>query len=391
VDNRYKYRLLESIQIKDKMVDISEQIKYTSTTEVYKVISNLENREEYILKIIYGESEEAINTISLYLNDKNDYFVKTIALKKENNKTFLLLKYYKDNSIFEYIKNNILTEQQRDKLIMKILKIGCFLHQQNYLHADIKPNNFFIEQDDIRLGDLDSLRKLDNLQMDNIDAICGTKGFKYTNTNIYTLKDEIFAYIATIYYIEEGSPLMSSNEFLELSKEDDTFYTFNTHARERINYLSRETIRNYLLDILDSLEMEYSYKKLDCCSLLENFKSIEEREEKEIEKRKKRIKREKIWKKAILITLGGVALISISIFLFKRTNIPTCQEAFFVDEQIIRVNEKTGNSFYTYTKDKKFVPLLEERQEEFIDKKNHLKNSKGEVIECLDGRVHITF
>lgn len=377
----YKFKLLESIKIKNRTLIVEEQIKCTSTKEVYNVVSNFEDKEQYILKTIYGEDDEALNTVKFYINDKSNYFVEVVDYYQENSKTFLLLKKYHEKTILEYIDHNReLTEQQRDALIANILEIGCHLHKRDYLHADIKPENFFIDKNIVRLGDLESLIELENLHQDTIHALYGTKGYKYSSNDSYALKDEIFAYIATIYYIEVGERLIPVADFIELTKEENPIDAINGHARENINYIARESIKSYLLDILDILEDDDSDEKLDCCYMREHFSlTLPKEEESKISK----------WKKPIIITtIGAVSLFTLTL-LFTQPNSPSCTQAHFIDDQTIEVTTNGADLFYTYTKEKKFVPVAESRYEELFSSPHLFKTSDGKVVECKDGRVRV--
>ena len=388
MENEYRYEKNQQIQLNSRTVTIHEQIKSTSTKEVYRVIGDFENRKEYILKAIYGDDNEAQNTINLYMKDKKSYFMEMVDFYSDDTKTFLLLKYYKEKTIFEYVQKNYLDDKQRDNLINGILEIGCYLHKKSYLHADIKPDNFFIDQESVKLGDLESLVELNNLQTDIVYTLCGTKGFKYSSEPIYSLKDELFAYLATIYYIEVGELLIDSEKFIELTSTQKPIDEINSYAREGIGYIPRESIREFLFSIIDELEHPQLSPNFDCCFLFDTFQLIQTQTEEPFsdgfqEKEKKQTPK---WKKPLYSTLGvGLILTSINLFFATKPNTPKCTEAYFVDDTTIGV----GDDFYNYTKDgftiiggKRYLKLVEGNERRY-------KTSKGEVIECLDGRVHI--
>jgi len=67
------------------------------------------------------------------------------------------------------------------------LEIGEYLHKNGYIHGDIKPDNFFIDGDIVRVGDLESIVKLDDIYTQNIERLSGTRGFKYSLDYTYTL------------------------------------------------------------------------------------------------------------------------------------------------------------------------------------------------------------
>ena len=382
-----KYKRLDSIKLNNRTVFIDDNVKCVGKKEVYKVIFDLEDKKQYILKAIFGEGAEAINTIDFYMDDEHNYFMEMIDFYKDDLKTFLLLKYYQGGTLYTVTNP---TEQQRDRYISNILEIGCYLHKNGYIHGDIKPDNFFIDRDKVRVGDLESIVKLDDIQNETIETLSGTKGFKYSSDHTYTLKDEIFAYIATIYFIEVGELLMDKKEFAELTEEENPFNAINDFAREQIRYISRENIKNFLLDIIDTLEYN---QKVDCCTMQEHFELLPKKPTKDnfIDGDHNKVKREvKKWKKPLMIVLGSTVLIYLATLFITQPSTPTCNEAFFVTDQMIKVIQKNGDvDIYNYSKDKNFTLISDERSLDFIDMESLFRNSKGMEVECFEGRVRI--
>jgi len=396
-----RFQRTNSIQLNNSTVIINKSMVCKETKEVYEVIFNLQDREKHILKVIYGEDSESINTIDFYMQDTNNhYFMEMIDFHKDDNKTFLLLKYYKEKTILEYIKKHNLSSYEKNKFIENILEIGCYLHQNSYLHADIKPDNFFIDSPRVRLGDLESTVKLNDIHNDTIYSLCGTKGFKYSSDESYSIKDEIFAYIATIYFIEVGELLMTKEVFTDLTKEEDSFEAINESARAFIDTIERDSIKNFLLDTLDLLEDE---EQIDCCTMLEEFKLLP-KEQKEIVVEEpiieqdngggdhpiKKDKPKRKWLKPSILSVAIIFAVTL-IYQAQKPNTPKCDQAFFIDNSTIRVLKKSGNVFYNYSANEQtFTPIVGYRVNELMDdprEKN--KNGDGEVIECQDGRVHI--
>jgi len=402
--NSCRFKRTNSIRLNNSTVIIDKPIICKETKEVYQVIFNLQDKKRHILKIIYGEDSESINTIDFYMGDTNHYFMEMIDFYKDDNKTFLLLNYYEDKTIYEYVQKHELTPYEKNSFIENILEIGCYLHQNGYLHADIKPDNFFMDKPRVRLGDLESTVKLENLHHDTIETLCGTQGFKYSSNNSYSIKDEIFAYIATIYFIEMGEVLISKEEFVDLINEENPFEAINEFAREYIeNYIERESIKNYLLDILDLLEEE---EEIDCCGMLEQFQLLpQEKQEKEEtpppiknEETKREEEKEteeepkpkKSWKKPTLITLGAVGIMTLGVNYLSHPNTPSCDQAHFIDNHTIKVKYNSNIRFYNYSKEKGFSPIGNRRYIKLMDDpRENRKNGNGELIECVDGGVRI--
>ena len=400
--NNCHFKRTNSIRLNNSTVIIDKPIICKETKEVYEVIFNLQDRKKHILKVIYGEDSESVNTIDFYMNDDNNYFMEMIDFSKDENKTFLLLNYYEDKTIYEYVLKHELTPYEKSSFIENILEIGCYLHRNGYLHADIKPDNFFIDKPRVRLGDLESTLKLNDIHNDTINTLCGTQGFKYSSNHTYTIKDEIFAYIATIYFIEVGEVLISKEEFSDLVKEENPVEAINEFTREYIeSYVERESIKNYLLDIVDLLE---DNEEVDCCKMLELFLLLpkeqeeETQQEEEVKEEKKAdnqlpingeiSKPKKNWKIPILISIAVVGATIMGII--SKPNTPQCDEAYFIDNHTIKVIYHNNHLFYDYSKEKGFSPITSNRYMELLDDpREKRKNGNGEVIECEGGRVSI--
>jgi len=167
----------------------------------------------------------------------------------------------------------------------------------------------------------------------NIERLSGTRGFKYSLDYTYTLQDEIFAYLATIYYIEMGELLIDGEEFQELSEAEDIFEEINSHVRDKLEFIDRGRVKNFLSDILGSLK---NNEKLDCSILRERFQKSKPKERR--------------YKPFLFI--GAIVVVGLLLFSLLSTT-PSCDKAFFIDDDTIEVIEHGGNiKFYHYSNGK---------------------------------------
>jgi len=104
-----------------------------------------------------------------------------------------------------------------------------------------------------------------------------------------------------------------------------------------------------------------------------------------------KVKREvKKWEKPLMIALVSTVLIYLATLFITQPSTPTCNEAFFVTDQMIKVIQKNGDvDIYNYSKDKKFTLISDERSLDFIDMESLFRNSKGMEVECFEGRVRV--
>lgn len=377
MDGEYRYQQYETVTLNKHTVIIDEQIKSTPTKEVYKVISDIERRTKHILKTIIGDDPEASHTIEFYMQDENNYFVEMIDYYRDEQKTFLLLKYYPDDNLYSYVREHTLSAQEKYNIIKNILDIGCHLHQHHYLHADIKPDNFFMDGASVRLGDLESMVKLNDLYNDTISSLLGTKGFKYATDESYTLSDELFAYIATIYYIEIGELLIEKEELEYFAQQFDPSLAIHEHALAQMEYIDDRAIQTLLTTTLQSIQAD---KPIECCHLRKHFETL--LKEQEDGDRPNPPKRK--WKRAIIPTLSIATILAIGVLLFHTPfATPACHKAYYIDEQTLKVVQKNGDiEYYHITTDDKFELIKDERV--FT-----LANARTNEIECRDGHIQM--
>lgn len=276
MEKNYSFDISDSLEVGENYISIVDCIQSSKKSEVYKVsIGDIGHNNYGLLKVIKENNNELKNTISFHANDTSNYMVEMITHGKESDKKFLLLKFYDKGSITKYIKKNTLSDEEKDTLMHDVLKIGCHLHKDNYIHADIKPDNFFIDEENkVRLGDLEFLQQLEDIQHDTINKVCGTKGFKYSQGASYDMYDEIFAYVSTLYFIESEEVLLSIEELCQLDTEDDVVESINTFASQKIASLSHTPLKNFLLLCLADISNEAS---TDCCELLERYEELSPR------------------------------------------------------------------------------------------------------------------
>lgn len=389
----FKYKKLENILFNTRNVIIDAPIKCADTKEVYRVV-DISDQQTYILKVIYSATDivEAEHTISFFINDTNNYFIEMIDYYKDDNKVFLLLKYYADGSL--YNQNN-LSDEEKDSYIEQILNIGCYLHENSYIHCDIKPDNFFVDGGTIRVGDLETVVKVNTIKNATIEKQTGTKGFKYDGST-YSLKDEIFAFIATIYYIEMGELLISNDELEEIASSTNKVETINEITREYVKYISRKEVASFLQNALQKIDT------IDCCYLKQEFtkikKSIKAPEVPNSKSKKpssiKVAQGENVKKPTDkkLFYLSVVVAFVIVIFLFVllvdsllRSTI-RCDKAYFITQDIVAVEKGINKYYYNYANGT-YTKINDERVIDLATKKP-LEHNRAL---CVNGGISIRY
>lgn len=277
MSEKHTYADGKSLQLHKNTISIIKREHFHNKKEVYQAfIGDTEDRDKCILKIFPQTSPELKNSIYLYAVDTMEYFIQMRGNPDTiDGKTHLLFKYYEQGSLSRYIQNENLSATEKHALIKNILEIGCYLHTKNYLHCDIKPDNFFMDNHKARLGDLESIHKLEDIHISNIDSLLGTKGFKYNQYENYDIKDEIFAYIATIYFIETAKTLLTPEEVEKIDMGENPIDAINYFVSLKIKAMEDDNVKNFLQTALNDLETD---RKVDCCTLLTEFKTLLDQE-----------------------------------------------------------------------------------------------------------------
>lgn len=117
-----------------------------------------------MLKSFYLEAE----TVSKF-NHHN--VIKIIDVFKENNTAYIVMPLEKGMSLFNYVHfynkehNSKLPDKEIRDIFIQICDGIDFLHNNNYLHLDIKPGNVWIKPDgNVVILDLGSTRNIDEYQ-----------------------------------------------------------------------------------------------------------------------------------------------------------------------------------------------------------------------------------
>lgn len=261
------------IQVDERKLTILDNLPVSNGKKVYKVIiGEAKDKELGLLKLPSKNSKEIANTLTFFVDDTQSRMVQMITHDTIDNQIHLLLEFYEKGNLLDYLSDHEVSDEEKDTLILTILETGCYLHSKGYLHADIKPDNIFIDNDNNpRLGDLESMTELDDIHEDTIRDIHGTIGYKYSQGSSYNLSDELFAYIATIYFIEVEEILLHPSELADLDLGEDSVGAINAFVRTKINKITHTPLKNFLIQTLEDLE---NYEEIDCCSLLEQFEAL---------------------------------------------------------------------------------------------------------------------
>ena len=329
-DATFPYKEADIIMFNNEKLTVANIEKNSNSKQVLKVYSGKIGDNNFkILKITEKSDKETKNTLKLNATEFREFMIELEDRQIIDDKEYLLFKYYKNGSLAQYLRKNSLNQEQKKKIIEQILKAGCWLHKNLYIHADIKLDNFFVDDDGskVYLGDFEHLSKLSYLTQ-SLDYVAGTKGYKYSQGKYYDIWDELFSLVATIYFIETNSFLIDDKDIID---EENPIESINKIAKTKIFALQNSRCKQFLLAMLKDIE---NHKKdTTACKFLQYYQTycIKEKETLKKEKIKdigkvsndsKQKEKKFLDKKYILPLLGAIVAI-IAIFIFTNKSNPT--------------------------------------------------------------------
>lgn len=172
------------------------QIVETLYETKFRKICIIKNDEKlYLYKVNTDSKNHMIIEGNIILKDiSSDYFPKYIS----SDKNYFILEYVEGIDLYD----TMITKKIDYKPVFKEISLAIkYLHSNNIIHGDIKPENIIISNNKIKIIDFDTASKLSNV---NNNLLYGTDGFMspevYYNSH-YSVKSDIFALGITFYNV----------------------------------------------------------------------------------------------------------------------------------------------------------------------------------------------
>ena len=137
------------------------------------IVKNLTNGKKLALKKIIinkdspEEMQSCINEIKIFKQLKHPYLIEYEDSFLHKNKIYIVMEYANEKDLETKIKNyKLKNEQISENLIWKyflqIISGISYLHSNKIIHRDIKGQNLLLSDDNIKIGDFGTSKKMDN-------------------------------------------------------------------------------------------------------------------------------------------------------------------------------------------------------------------------------------
>ena len=137
------------------------------------IVKNLTNGKKLALKKIIinkdspEEMQSCINEIKILKQLKHPYLIEYEDSFLHKNKIYIVMEYANEKDLETKIKNyKLKNEQISENLIWKyflqIISGISYLHSNKIIHRDIKGQNLLLSDDNIKIGDFGTSKKMDN-------------------------------------------------------------------------------------------------------------------------------------------------------------------------------------------------------------------------------------
>lgn len=171
--------LIRNLDIFNQRYSIIRILKLNQKRGVYEVYDNI-NKEQKVLKFIIKTSitNEQMNTYNFFLRCAHSNLCRIEEITESGIFLILIMEYIEGELMSNYF-NSTHTHNEYYKLLFDLIFTLSYLHSNQIIHSDIKPDNIIIKQDGTAiLIDYDLCRSPHKNNTTNmVNKIFGTKFF----------------------------------------------------------------------------------------------------------------------------------------------------------------------------------------------------------------------
>ncbi len=164
--------------------NIIECLKKDDYTAVY-IADHIYLGKKIILKTLNTETISDLLLINRFKREAkilarldHPNIIKVLDFSRHKNIFYLSFEYFKSSNLQEIIKGNLLTIDQKCKILLQLARGLDAAHQAGVIHRDIKPENILINKDNqIKIADFGLATIINESVLTNKSSIVGTPSY----------------------------------------------------------------------------------------------------------------------------------------------------------------------------------------------------------------------
>ena len=218
--------IIKNLPIFKNEYKIISPIKINDNRGIYKVI-NITTQQKYVLKFVLASDidENKMNIFEFYKNNVHKNFCRLYDAKKYDMFYLLVLEYIDGDNLGTFFSENINDRCTIKNIIFDIMSAIKYIHSNNIMHCDIKPDNIIIRYDPFENTYYPVIIDFDTSKY----ACCGMEYYtKYSFgtkkyiapeifNHIYKQESDIWSLGVTLYYTLSNLNILYNNNSFDIT------------------------------------------------------------------------------------------------------------------------------------------------------------------------------
>jgi serine/threonine protein kinase len=213
---------MSTFLIKDYVVS-RKRIGKGSFSTIYKAFNTKDGRDYAIKEVIIDKKSIKSNVkreflVLKKLDHPNIVKLYDLIIDTNYNNVYFVFDYFKNGDLSKFLDNKPLKEKFCKKYSKQLADGLKYLHDNNILHRDLKPQNILLTDDfNIKIADFGFARKVDKNML--LNTLCGSPMYmapEIINKQDYSIKSDLWSVGIIIYQMIFGRVPFEVNNFVQL-------------------------------------------------------------------------------------------------------------------------------------------------------------------------------